>query len=205
ASAGTAQPASCIDCHANSRPCPSGDCSAPITQATAPSLPPRVQFDHQSPEALADCTRCHATAGAAQGLSWAGARFHGAGSASPRTCLPCHTGERPTSTSGWLSTTFAQSPFDYGTNPNGVTHGDGQDCATCHSGPGTGAWGGSQNWAGARFPHGAATVAATTCLACHASQRPTAPVMAFDHSLNGSGDCFGCHQATVAAGSYVNY
>ena len=205
AGAGAAQPASCIDCHANSRPCPAGDCSTPITQATAPSLPPNVQFDHQSPEALADCSRCHTTAAAAQGVSWAGGKFHAAGSASPKTCLPCHATERPTSTGGWISTTFAQSPFDYGTSANGVTHGDGQDCASCHSGPGTGAWGGGQNWSGARFAHGAGTVAATTCLACHASQRPTTPVMSFDHSLNGSGDCFGCHQATVAAGSYVAY
>jgi len=30
-------------------------------------------------------------------------------------------------------------------------------------------------------------------------------VSSFDHSLNGGGDCFGCHQATVTAGSYVNY
>ena len=29
--------------------------------------------------------------------------------------------------------------------------------------------------------------------------------MSFDHAANGSGDCFGCHQATVAAGSFVNY
>ena len=204
-SAGAPQPVSCIDCHANSRPCPSGDCSLPITSATAPSLPANVQFDHQSPEALADCSRCHGSTAATQGATWAGGKFHQAGSASPKTCLPCHTNERPASTSGWLSTTYTQSPFDYGTSANGITHGDGQDCASCHGGPGTGAWGGSQNWAGARFPHGAATVAGTTCIACHSSQRPTALVMSFDHAANGSGDCFGCHQATVTAGVFVNY
>jgi hypothetical protein len=42
-------------------------------------------------------------------------------------------------------------------------------------------------------------------VACHQSQRPSAPVAGFDHSLNGGGDCFGCHQATVMAASYVNY
>jgi hypothetical protein len=203
--AGAAQPSSCIDCHANSRPCPSGNCSLPITRSTAPSLPANVQFDHQSPEALADCSRCHTTPASAQGTSWAGGIFHAAGSTNPRTCLPCHGNERPTSTSGWLSTTYTKSPFDYTTNASSISHGDGQDCASCHSGPGTGAWGGSQNWAGARFPHGAGTAAATTCIACHTSQRPTTLVNSFDHSLNGSGDCFGCHQATVAAGSYVNY
>lgn len=203
--AGMPQPAACLDCHANSRPCPSGDCSVPITSATAPSLPANIQFDHQSPEALADCSRCHTSPAAQQGTSWAGGKFHLAGSASPKTCLPCHATERPASTTGWMSTTYTQSPFDYGTNASGVTHGDGQDCASCHGGPGTGAWGGSQNWAGARFAHGATTVAGTTCIACHSSQRPTTTVMAFDHAINGNGDCFGCHQATVAAGSYVNY
>ncbi len=205
AGAGAPQPQSCLDCHANSRPCPSGDCSIPITAATAPSLPANLQFDHQSPEALADCSRCHTTAAAMQGASWAGGKFHMVGSASPKTCLPCHANERPASTSGWTSTTYTRSPFDYGTSASGITHGDGQDCATCHSGPGTGAWGGGQNWAGASFSHGAATVAATTCGACHQSQRPTAVVMSFDHAANGGGDCFGCHQATVTASSYVNY
>ena len=204
-SAGAAQPGSCVDCHANSRPCPGGDCSMPITSATNPSLPANVQFDHQSPEALADCSRCHAGAAAAQPPSWVGGKFHLAGSAAPRTCLPCHAAERPTSTAGWLSTTYNRSPFDYGTNASGVAHGAGQDCATCHTGPGTGAWGSTQNWAGAQFAHDAATVAGKTCIACHLSQRPAAPVMAFDHALNGNGDCFGCHQATVAAGRYVNY
>ena len=205
ASAATPQPTSCIDCHANSRPCPSGDCSAPLTAATAPSLPANLQFDHQSPEALADCSQCHSSPGATQSASWAGGKFHLAGSQSPKTCLPCHGSERPASTAGWTSTTYTRSPFDYGTNANGVSHGDGQDCATCHGGPGTGAWGGSQNWAGAVFAHAAGTVAGTTCIACHSSQRPTTPVMSFDHSINGGGDCFGCHQATVSTGVFVNY
>jgi hypothetical protein len=30
-------------------------------------------------------------------------------------------------------------------------------------------------------------------------------LLAFDHSVNGTGDCFGCHQATVAAGRYQRY
>ena len=198
------KPASCIDCHANSRPCPGGDCSVPITAATAPTLPPNVQFDHQSPEALADCVQCHGST-AMPGVSWAGGKFHLAGSNNPKTCLPCHANERPTSTAGWTSTTYTKSPFDYGTSTSGVTHGDGQDCAGCHTGPGSGAWGGTQNWAGATFAHGAGSAAATTCMACHQSQRPTTPVAGFDHSLNGGGDCFGCHQATVMAGSFVNY
>ncbi len=81
-------------------------------------------------------------------------QFHAPGSATPSTCLPCHAGERPTSTAGWTSTTYKNSPFDYVTNAAGIAHGDGQDCATCHAGPGTGAWGGTQNWSGGHFAHG---------------------------------------------------
>jgi len=32
-----------------------------------------------------------------------------------------------------------------------------------------------------------------------------AALLNFDHSTNGTGDCFGCHQATVAANRYQNY
>ncbi len=52
------------------------------------------------------------------------------------------------------------------------------------------------------------TVAAGTCVACHASQRPDlqpgataagmAATLGFDHALNGTGECLGCHGATRA-------
>ncbi len=198
------QPASCLDCHANGRPV------APLTSSTA-ALRAGLTFDHAAAAAKGDCAACHA----ATATSWAGGRFHLAGSATPTSCLPCHDGERPTSAAGWSSPGYAAAPFDYGTNPAGVTHGDGQDCAVCHAGPGAGgAWGGTQTWAGGKFTHGPATVAADTCIVCHASQRPdlvlgaaqaAAALGGFDHSASSSGDCIGCHQATVAAGSYVNY
>ena len=121
-------------------------------------------------------------------------RFHGGTAPAPSSCLRCHGGERPTSTTGWLSTTFARTPFDY------ATHGAAQDCAACHS---------TKAWTGGSFPHGAGTLAGTTCFACHTSQRPDiarpSAAVAFDHSRNGTGDCFGCHQATVARGVYVDY
>ncbi|HET6410698.1 MAG TPA: hypothetical protein VFG53_01475 [Anaeromyxobacter sp.] len=202
-----AQPSSCVDCHANTRP-------GVLTSATA-SVPAGLSYDHGSGPALGDCASCHAASAAGGFASWAGGRFHLVQSSTPTSCLPCHSGQRPTSASGWASTTYSASPFDYGTNASGVTHGDGQDCATCHNGPGTGTWGTSQNWVGGAFPHGAGTPAATTCIACHMSERPdlqpgtTAAAMAallgFDHSVNGTGDCFACHQATVAAGRYVAY
>src|SRR5437868_5104706 len=139
------QPASCLDCHANSRPV------ALLTSGNA-GLPPGVQFDHSA--ATGECLTCHG----GSFTSWTGARFHLAGNATPSTCLPCHQGERPTSTAGWMSSTFQAAPFDY------ATHGGGGDCAACHAGPGTGAWGGTQNWAGGRFGHGPTSMAATTCI-----------------------------------------
>ncbi|HUM00239.1 MAG TPA: hypothetical protein VLU24_12675, partial [Mycobacterium sp.] len=207
--AGQAQPTSCTDCHANSRP------MGVITKANA-SLPAGVSFDHAEPisAATGDCAACHA-ASSPSFASWRQGRFHSTGAANPPTCLPCHAGERPTSATGWTSTTYKTSPFDYGPNVFGSTHGDGQDCALCHSGPGTGAWGGSQNWVGGHFDHGPTTHAAQTCIACHSTQRPdqqpgttaaaAAAAIGFDHAAAGAGECLGCHAATTKAGQFVNY
>ena len=214
------QPASCVDCHANSRP------AVLLTSANA-ALPANVQFDHSVAEALGDCTSCHMNGGATQWTtSWSGGQFHLAGDPTPATCLPCHDGERPTTTvnapSGWITAPSATKPFDTVTNSLGIGHGDDQDCATCHSGPGTGTWGGSQNWAKGLFTHGPSTDSSTTCIACHSTQRPAfqltptnsalpsnaTPLCAgvatacFDHSTSGTGDCIGCHEASV---SYTNY
>src|SRR5207237_4253487 len=139
-----AQPTSCLDCHANSRP------TALLTSANA-ALPAGVQFDHST--ATAECTTCHASGSFS---AWSGGKFHLAGSAAPSSCLPCHQGERPTSTAGWRSTTYPDFPFDY------TTHGAAQDCAACHAGPGTGAWGGTQNWVGGIFPHAPSSLAGAT-------------------------------------------
>ena len=201
------QPGSCVDCHANSRP------GTVLTSANA-TLPVNLSYDHAAPEALADCSSCHAATqfSPTQPALWSGGRFHPPGSAAPATCLPCHAGERPTDAGAWTPSTAspASIPFDYVGNPLGqTTHGDAQDCATCHTGPGTGSFGGTQNWIGGHFRHEPSGVASTTCVACHSFQRPKVPVTGagsttpFDHSINGTGDCFGCHQATVAAGSYV--
>lgn len=193
---------SCIDCHANTRP------SLVVTG------PQGILFDHTDPSAQGDCVGCHAASGATN-ASWAGGVFHAIGSATPSTCLPCHAAERPTTTTGWVNPTFRSSPFDYVTNSAAITHGAGLDCAGCHANPGTGAWGGTQNWAAGKFAHGSTTVSAQTCIPCHATQRPdlqpgldagsAAALLGFDHAVNGTGDCFGCHQATVTANTYVNY
>lgn len=189
------QPGSCLDCHANSRPV------ALLTSSNA-ALPAGMTFDHGG--ALGDCGSCHLST-----TRWSGGKFHLAAAASPTTCLPCHAQQRPTSTSSWASTTYSRSPFDYVTNAAGIPHGGGEDCAVCHVGPGTGAWGGTQNWQAGHFPHGPGTLAATSCSACHLTQRPTVevgpPGALFNHTLNGMGDCRACHQATVTAGRYVDY
>ena len=204
--AGIPQPGSCVDCHANSRP------ATILTSGSATLTVAGLTFDHTTPNATGDCASCHTSM-----TAWSGGRMHLAHGANPTSCLPCHEGERPTGSTGWTSPGYANSPFDYGTNPDGTTHGDGQDCATCHAGPGTaGAWGGLQTWTGGRFTHGQATVSGGTCIACHASQRPDlvlgggAPAAAaalngFDHATDATGDCIGCHQATVIANTYVKY
>ena len=205
AAASLTQPAACLDCHANSRP------TGVLTVS-----PANLRFDHAAPAALVECASCHqSSAAAVQWVSWAGGKFHLPGDATPTSCLPCHAGERPTTTSTWTSPTYASLPFDYLPNPQGITHGAGQDCAACHVGPGTGAWGGTQNWEAGHFTHGPPTLSGSTCIACHASQRPdlqagtsTAAMTAllnFDHSVNGTGDCIGCHQATVTANRYQLY
>lgn len=197
--AGLPSPSSCLDCHANGRP------TSPLA-APGAALPAGVKFDHSG--ATADCTTCHASTAA-----WSGGRFHLAGTTTPTSCLPCHEGQRPTSTTGWTGAGWSTSPFDYGVNALGLGHGAGLDCVTCHAGPGTGgAWGRTETFTGGKFPHGAGTLAATTCQACHQAQRPdrllgqaaaAAALQGFDHALNGTGDCLGCHEATVTAGRYV--
>jgi hypothetical protein len=175
-------PGSCLDCHANTRP--------GVLDSTNAAVPPKVKFDHGGPVWLGDCSTCH-TAGFA---SWAGGKFHLAGQAAPASCLPCHAGERPTAVDGG----FSGPPFDFGTNAQGITHGDGQDCTLCHKSP-------SQSFAGGSFTHGPTTVAGYACAACHSTQRPTAPVSGFDHSTAGTGDCFGCHQSTSAFAALTDW
>src|SRR5205085_2471322 len=159
--------------------------------------PGGLQFDHST--ATGDCLACHASGSFS---SWTGGKLHLAGSATPSSCLPCHQGKRPTSTDGWVSSTWPSAPFAYASHGAGLdcatchpgkrpaaagggvsrtwrsapvdyaSHGAGLDLATCHTGPGTGAWGGSQNWVGGNFGHSALSPAASTCITCHATQRP---------------------------------
>ena len=206
------QPGSCLDCHANSRP--KGVVSTPGALGGG-----AIAFDHSQAAALVECAACHLTTATAAGFSkWSGGgTYHLPGAAAPSSCLPCHAGERPTSTAGWTGA-YASAPFDYVTNAQGLTHGTGQDCVSCHAGPGTGTWGGApkQNWEAGHFNHAASPLAKQGCIACHSTQRPDLNASAltpaqvtrltgFDHSVNGNGDCYGCHQASVTAGGYASY
>jgi nitrate/TMAO reductase-like tetraheme cytochrome c subunit len=164
------EPTSCIDCHANTRP--------GVIDSTDAGLPLNVKIDHGGPVWLGDCAPCHA----AGFSSWRGGRFHLNGQPAPATCLPCHALERPTSGA------TPNPPFDFAVD-GGVPHGDAQDCVLCHSNTAT--------WEGGGFSHGPATPADSTCVACHSTQRPATVVSGFDHSKDGTGDCFGCHQATA--------
>jgi hypothetical protein len=145
----------------------------------------------------------------------AASRFHAPGSSTPTACLACHRNQAPTSAEGWHGTAYTRSPFDYGTNALGIRHGGGRDCAVCHVGPGTGAWGDNPNWMGGYFAHGSSSPSDETCIACHVSQRPdlqpgataltAASQVGFDHVPSAALDCIACHEATVAAGAYADY
>ncbi len=191
-----AQPASCLDCHANSRP-------TSVLTAPAAKLPAGVAFDHTADETLGDCASCHLGT-----TSWAGGAFHKTVTA-PTSCATCHDGERPTSTTSWASATWQSKPFDAVTNSAAITHGASQDCAVCHSDVKT--------WVGGNFVHGPGTLSANACVSCHSTQRPDlalAPklspaqvtaLLGFDHAINGRGECFACHQATAKANRYTSY
>ncbi len=156
------------------------------------------------------CTNCHS--GAASG-SYAGAVFHNsivpAGGVQPTQCLDCHSSGNPVGFIGpagasrspasaemrheavaWSTSGAVTAP----TTTKIVT----QDCVTCHkSAVGT-------VWSGARF-HSALSSASlsqpSSCLDCHANNRPTGNVgtTGFNHANNGGlTDCLACHSAVTS-------
>jgi hypothetical protein len=208
AAASLGQPAQCLDCHANTRP-------TPLLTSGNSSVAEGRTIDHQSPWYLGECVTCHAASATPPVTTWTGGKFHNASnSASLTTCLPCHSSERPTSTTGWQAT-YTRSPFDYVTNSLGLDHGAGLDCVTCHQTAGTGTWGTNQNWKNGDFAHASTPAVLTSgCVNCHSSQRPdllwpggaaeARTALGFDHAADGTGECGACHGATRAAGSYLN-
>lgn len=109
------------------------------------------------------------------------------------SCSECHENKRPTSTNNFVGLN-ANTPFDYS------SHAVGMDCIHCHAQTST-TFRTMNNWSGGSFAH---LPILTSCANCHSSQRPGNSVAdltrtsGFDHTLNGSADCFGCHQASFA-------
>lgn len=120
---------------------------------------------------LPDCKSCHT---ANLYSSWQGGVYNH--SPSPSTCILCHSPDKP---SGVVTYTVAgvSHQFDHSTTGSG-------DCNLCHTAtPGT-------TWAGGAFNH---SPKPTSCKTCHLSDRPSAPVNGFNHSIAGGGDCASCH------------
>lgn len=136
-------------------------------------------FDHTVAKfgGQGDCVTCHV---GNAGMTWAGAKF--GHNPQPGSCIECHAAERPMMLVG-------NPVFDH-TNPS---FGGTEDCLSCHSASV------GVSWVGGRYAH---SPQPGSCITCHIAQRPTTLVgnPPFNHSLNGSGDCFGCHSQNT-----VNY
>jgi hypothetical protein len=172
ASHGQAQPSSCLDCHANTRP----------TGIVADPTHPGLAFNHSGAAWLGECRTCHASF-----QSWSGGVFHLPGATAPTSCEPCHEGERPTTGS-------SSPPFDYAGNAL-TTHGAAQDCAVCHASttsfnPGSFDHG-AMSLASTTCAACHTTQRPATVIVFDGGET-------FDHSTQGAGDCIGCHQASSA-------
>lgn len=94
------------------------------------------------------------------------------------SCNSCHVGQRPVAKIG--NHDFYHLSLNWG--------GTG-DCVSCHQ---------TSTWKSGQFAHDPMP---NTCQECHQRQRPTALVGAppFDHTMNGMGDCVGCHSKNTVA------
>lgn len=127
------------------------------------------------------CTTCHNATAATTG-NFTGARFHQNIAMNPSNCLDCHTNARPVGAVGskgfmrheavnWLSNTI-------GIVSRGTASIVGPECATCHlnasSMPQAGAApvAGSRPFSGASFHLNTAETSLSSCLDCHAHNRP---------------------------------
>ena len=166
--AGQAQPTSCIDCHANSRP------PGALTRTNA-SLPAGVAFDHAEAisSATGDCAACHAASAAPSFTSWRQGQYHPPGATNPPTCLPCHAGERPTSTAtaGSARRTRIRRSTTWPTLPARPTA-MARIARSATTGPAPARGASTQNWASGPLRPRSDDAAAQTCIACHSTQRP---------------------------------
>jgi hypothetical protein len=228
--AGQPQPSSCVDCHANSTPTVTTDSTtatnAPTGSSTGVASGTVAQIAHGDGNVSGrDCNFCHSQSGPSkqtgvQGMEWKQAKFHASFTAgtnpplldkSSGRCGNCHWAERPGA---------AYTAFDH----SGLSNTSGsQDCAACHTFPGTGTMA-AANWKGAagvppfiavggfpipqppatspttqpginNLPH--PTVATgTACTTCHTEAAGGKQASGYDHKstlINTS--CNACHEA----------
>jgi hypothetical protein len=116
--AALAQPDTCLDCHANSRPD-----SAQVTSTALASVPLMI-FDHATGTALSECAACHTRTSV-----WSGGRFHHEGAAASTSCSGCHLDQRPDRVPPDL--VLALKGFDHALYPA-------VDCLVCHAATVTG-------------------------------------------------------------------
>jgi hypothetical protein len=100
------------------------------------------------------------------------------------TCNECHSGQRPTSSAGFVGLNSA-APFDF------AYHGGQRDCAICH-GDQHNTLRSKADWAQGFFNH---KITLTSCLECHSPQRPAKTAAGTDHPA--TGDCLSCHSPTL--------
>ncbi|MEQ1722738.1 MAG: hypothetical protein ABL930_06150 [Pseudobdellovibrio sp.] len=165
ANLGASQPSSCLACHANSRP------------TTTVGTPP---FNHQNNGGMGDCNQCHNSS-----TVWSGGQFSHSGVTS---CNSCHSSERPTTSSGWVTSGWTQSSTTFSL----ATHGGTTDCYTCHSSTTT--FNNSANWAGGHKNH---SPRPSECVSCHIAPVGSVGITQFNHSQIGTQDCTGCHTSNA--------
>jgi hypothetical protein len=161
--------ATCLDCHLGSRP----------------TMPVGLSNFNHATSGQGDCFACHKNAGG----DWKTDAF--SHTPTPTSCNSCHNSARPAS-----SLYFAKDPTKPTINlyAHTTAYNGGADCVSCHTSVPANI---GVRWTGGVYNHKTNTGATiTTCQDCHYGSRPTNLVgtSQFNHTTNGSGDCFQCHK-----------
>lgn len=191
------QPTTCAECHQTSAP------TGFVGPLDSKRVPQTGAMKHDARELATgaplvsqDCSACHVAPSKAAGATWTTrARFHG--NVQPTSCLDCHANTRPGVITSGDAGLPAKVVIDHGA---AIWLGD---CNSCHTT-------GFTSWTGGRF-HSSGATTPTTCLPCHAGERPTSlseldggfKGPPFDFGTNAQGithgagqDCAVCHART---------
>lgn len=134
------------------------------------------------------CTDCHSNS-----TSYSGGRFHSSVTVQPNSCVDCHnsTYTNSTPTPDTNSTTAFVGPMSGKVSAfNHASTAGLNNCSLCHQ---------QSNWSAPTWNAGIfhrTNDIPTTCSECHKPTRPSGLVSGFNHSLNGTGECVGCHGTT---------